>query len=379
MKKNRIAAALVLVALLVGAGLLSIIADEEKKREEGVVDEDRVEVTFPRDDHRASKRRRPTRNAPLDTARPSDAKRPPRDPIESAMTPPGGADVVFVELNAIRHSPVAERIIRCREADAMRAFDRMKENLGIDPTEDIDRLALGANVVGLSGNFSSLQVPAELGEGTPVGETGRVFTAKNDEGGGDVYLARVGQDLVLTGASRADIEAAVLRAEGTGEAGEPLRFSGAPGELYGRFGPTLLGEVLRGVDDPLVARLRELVDDGVVRATVDDNVSLSVDVTAKDAQSGTDLAQAIGGAVSAARMNAISRGDTNLARMLEQARVVPHDDGRFDVDLAVPGDVILDSLGCGPDGTPRPPESPPAPPARPDEKPVIVDDAPADE
>lgn len=365
MKKNRVVLVLVMLTLLVAAGLLSLFADEEQKRVDGVVEEQRVEVTFPRDRRDAASRKKPAaRNAPLDTARAPLPRTGNRDPIEAAMSPPGNGDVVFIELNAIRHSPIAERIIRCREDDAMRAFDEMKKNLGIDPSQDIDRLALSEGVVGVSGAFGALSLPAELGSGSPIGERGRVYeAASTDENGAPrtVFLAKVGDELLLTGQTREQVEAAALRAEGQGEVGAALQFQGAPGELYGRFGPALLKGFLGGVDDPLAARLTSLVQDGIVRANVDEHVSVSLDVTAKDAQSGTDLAQAIGGAVSAARMEAISNGNTRLAQLLEQARVMPGDDGRFDVDLAVPGEVILDALGCGPDGTPRPETANPPP------------------
>jgi hypothetical protein len=384
MKKNRVVLVLVMVALLVGAGLLSLFADEEKKRVDGVVEEQRVEVTFPRDRRDSASRKKPVaKNAPLDTARAPLPRTGNRDPIEAAMSPPGDGDVVFIELNAIRHSPIAERIIRCREADAMRAFDDMKKTLGIDPSQDIDRLALADGVVGVSGAFSGLTLPGELGAGTSVGERGRVYEAPGTDENGvprTVYLARVGDELLLTGQTREQVEAAALRAEGQGEVGAPMQFQGAPGELYGRFGPALLKGLLGGVDDPLAARLTSLVEDGIVRANVDEHVSVSLDITAKDAQSGTDLAQAIGGAVSAARMEAISSGNTRLAQLLEQARVMPGDDGRFDVDLAVPGEVILDALGCGPDGTPRPETANPTP-SEADAPPVraIEDEAPAAE
>jgi hypothetical protein len=369
MKKNRVVLVIVMLALFIGAGLLSVFADEESKRIEGIIDEERVEVTFPRDRRDTASRKKPTaRNAPLDTARAPLPRTGNRDPIESAMSPPGDGDVVFIELNAIRHSPIAERIIRCREEDALRAFDEMKKTLGVDPSQDIDRLALGDGVVGVSGAFGELTLPAELGNGTAIGERGRVYEALgSDENGAPrtVYLARVGDELLLTGQSRAEVEAAALRAEGQGAVGAPLQFQGAPGELYGRFGPALLKGLLGGVDDPLAARLTSLVQDGVVRANIDDHVSVSLDVTAVDAASGKDLAQAIGGAVSAARMEAISTGNTRLAQLLEQARVMPKDDGRFDVDLAVPGEVILDALGCAPDGTPRPATATPSVPAPP--------------
>lgn len=362
MKQNRVVILLVAVVLLVVGALLSRCSDEAERPEgeamaKAEAKERAAEVVFPRD-------RRATRRAPPPPAKPGEPAPQRReafgDPIQRAMAfPDGGA--VFVEVNAIRHSPLVERILACRKDEATDGMRQMKETLGIDPLEDVDRMALHDKVFAVSGFFDELKLPSEAGEPEAYGDGAQLYRMPNpdDPEGGTTVFGRVGEGLLLLGEDEAEVKAAIDRAEGRGETGAGLPLDVTQSEVYGRFGPELLTELLgngSGGADPLVARVSEIVTDGTVRILVDDAVSMSLDLETNDAEAGEDLSKAIGGALAGARAKAESEGNADLAALLDRARVLKQEDGRFGIDVAVPGDVILDAMGCG-EGA-APPTSP---------------------
>src|SRR5690606_34694099 len=122
-------------------------------------------------------------------------------------------------------------------------------------------------------------------------------------------------------------------------------------EIYGSIGPELIRALSAGGSDPLFGKLGELVTEGTARVLVDEHVSVSLDFEAKGETSADDLAKALGGVLALARQQANANGEVELAALLEQARVLPQEGGRFGVDVAVPGELILKGMGCAPSGS----------------------------
>lgn len=287
MKDTRV----VLAGLVIGFIVLTVLASrcEDDRIAEGVAPvPEAPKVVYPRDRPdpiRMSKRmRKPRRrgSTPLDTERARSDKRV-RDRLEAAMSAPGGGGSVFVELNAIRHSEVANKILKCRETEAMGVLDDFKERLNIDPSKDIDRVAISGESLAVSGYFKDITLPPEVGDGVEYGGAKLYETPGGVDRRGNprdpVHFAVVGEDMVVTGPSAEAVKASVDRIEGRGE----------------------------------VDRLP---------------------------------------AIAAARIQAQEQGNPEVAQLLEQARVIPADDGTFDVDVAVPGEMILNALGCDEDGNP---------------------------
>lgn len=349
MKRNRVVLLVVVAALLVVGALSSRCAEDAERPEGEKLAEAKAkrraeQVVFPRD-RRPSKRPTP----PVQPGQPVRVREAAVDPIQRAMAfPDGGA--VFVEVNAIRHSPLVESILACRKDDATEGMRQLKEQMGIDPLEDVDRMALHEEVFAASGFFDDLKVPPEAGDPEAYGDGAQLYRVPNpDDPDGATVFAKVGDGLVLLGEDEAQVKAAIDRAEGRGEAGPSLPLDVTRSEVYGRFGPELLQELLGGAAgaDPLVARVGEIVTDGTVRILVDDAVSMSLDLETSDAAAGEDLAKAIGGALAGVRAKAASEGRQDLAALLDRARVLKQEDGKFGIDVAVPGEVILDAMGCG--------------------------------
>ena len=58
----------------------------------------------------------------------------------------------------------------------------LKNELGIDPTEDIDRIGFDGDVFAASGFFENLKLPPDIGPGTPYGDGARMWTETSPEG-----------------------------------------------------------------------------------------------------------------------------------------------------------------------------------------------------
>ena len=369
--KRRLPLILVVIALLGAAFWLSRCSDKAIDRANGR-DPDKVtkKVVYPRDAPASD-------DADLRNARPTAAATK-RDPLLSALSDKGA---VVLELNAIRHSPLAEKVLACRAQAANDGLSKLKNALGIDPLEDLDRVGLDNNVVVVTGHFENLKIPKDLGAAQPYGTAARIYTLADsgddaptgtdpaDKDRKPLYVAQVGDGLMVTAASEDELHAAIDRVEGRAEAGTPLPSSLMNAEAYGAIGPELLQSLLAGAHDPLATRMQEVLTGGQLRMNVDDAVGLSVDLTAKSDDDTRDLGKSVSGALAALRSKAALEGDTELAGLLEQARV-DTDHGKLQIDVAVPGALVLKAMGCDENGKPLPgskarayatPPSPPTP------------------
>ena len=158
--------------------------------------------------------------------------------------------------------------------------------------------------------------------------------------------------MLVSGTSEAAVKAAMDRASTPGESPSELPEGFGQGEVYGTVGAAFLQSVLGSSDDPVAKRVAELVTSSTVRMNVDEDAALSLDMKAVDEKSAKELSAAVGGAFAGLRMQAQQSGDEELAYLLEQARVEPQADGRFNIDVAVPGEVLLKGMGCNADGEP---------------------------
>lgn len=345
--KNRGVLVLVAVALafLLLAYLLSRTSAEVAGADAGTaVAARKAPVVFPRDQYKGS--------GALATAKPTTPEKKAKlDAMQRALIQPGGKGAVFVEANAIRHAPLMEKMLRCRQDDSADGLNQMKQEFGIDPLEDVDRVGFDGDVFVASGFFNDIKVPAELGEGTAYGDNGRIWTATDDDGT-KVAFGKLGDGMLISGIDEAQVKAAMERASSTSDVPAELPAGFGQGEVYGTVGAAFLASVLGSSGDPVAQKVAELVTSSTVRMNVDEDAALSLDMQAVDGKSADELSKAIGGAFAGLRMQAQQSGDQELAWLLEQARVEPGEDGRFNVDVAVPGEVLLRGMGCGPDGTP---------------------------
>jgi hypothetical protein len=348
MKKQNAILVVVAAGLLLASFLFARCGEEQIAGKGGATIATPVkQIEFPRD----RKRRKPA--AVVDVAAP-----PPRTPsvgrdkLSRALASPGKDGALVVEVNAIRHSPLVDKLLACEQArrgDGANGLQTLKEQLGVDVTEDVDRVAFDKDVLAVSGFFQDLKLPEELGAGDSYGDGGRIFKVK-DDGGKDMVIGKVGDELLVTGFNEEQVKAAIDRAEGRGTTGPTFPEGLAAGEVYGLVGPAFLKDLMTDVNDPAANRLAEVITQSTVQIAVDDAAALSLDIQARTPDEGKDLGKALGGIVSMARAQAEQDGNEELAGLLEQANIVPRDDGSVAFDLAVPGKDLLRLFGCGENG-----------------------------
>ena len=364
--KNRallvIVIAVVVLSLLAMASFLSGASVED-------VGEGEMEVVYPRDLPEGPKRkaRRPD-NKPEDR---SDGPEPVAVPrnlpklntnvgtgVQRAVGTPGKGYVV-IDLGAIGHSDLANKILKCHEARASSRLDKVREATGLNLREDVEQVGISDGVIALGGRLGTLKIPKELGEGQRYGDGGRIYevarqprdakAGKPDKNSGKPwFVARVGDGLMLAGDTRQEVMKAIDRAEGR-ERAEVA--TGGHADVRGRLTGSDLQELLAGGEnDAQLAPIAELAKGVALRMNVEDHVALSVDMEAEDKGTATDLSAALKSAVTMARQLARREGHKKTAWLLDQARFHKPGNEGFALDLAVPGDFILKGLGCDKDG-----------------------------
>jgi hypothetical protein len=329
-KKPLLALVISAVVLLALAFFLSRGSAEASSADAGPAPKEpskKVAVTFPRD-------------------RMND---PHRKPVVLAQ---GQSGAVFIEANAIRHAPLVEAMLKCREKENHGGLEEMKQKLGIDPMEDVDRVGFDGKVFVASGFFAKLKVPEELGAPAVYGDKGKVWSTVDDKGQ-RAYFGQLGDDMVLTAGSEDELHAAMDRASGKTPVQTPDLPAGfGEGEIYGSVGASFIQSLFSESSDPMTQSLGKLLTSSTVRADVDQDAAFSMDLQAIDDKAGGDLSDAMKGVLAGLHAKAEKDGDDDLANLLEQARVSPSADGHFSLDVALPGETILRGMGCNADGTP---------------------------
>lgn len=346
MRKKRVG---VIVAIGVGALVLAAVlarCGDERLNGGTVVAPPAKKVDFPRDRAmRALRERAKTKQATTTTPTKETAG---RDRLTRAMSSPGKNGAVMIEVNALRHSPLVDAILECRKqqnTDDANGLALLKSEFGIDLTEDVDRVAMDAEVLAVSGFFSKLQLPADVGVGTAYGDGGRIFSMTTDDNK-PAFMAKVGDDLMLTSTDEGQLKAAIDRAEGRAEAPPSFPEGIVGGEIYGLIGPELLKGLVGLAGDSPLAPFSDMLTTSALRVAVDEDAALSLDLGARSPEDADQLSRAIGGALAVARADAKNNGHDELAALLEQARVEPRGDGSIALDVAVPGKDLLRILGC---------------------------------
>src|SRR5262249_41958713 len=138
---------LVAVVLLLAAGLLMSSAEQRPSRP------GREPVAFPyylrqhELERQGARRTLPVRPHSDQPGAPAT-----RDPLLAAL-PGTGQLAVVVEANALRHSPIGELLLKCLSRSERDELAALKEKVGIDPLQDIDRVAVTSEGMLVSGFF----------------------------------------------------------------------------------------------------------------------------------------------------------------------------------------------------------------------------------
>lgn len=289
---------------------------------------------------RAKKRQTLPPRAP---ANDEPASRDVQDPVLRALPPRGPGDVaVVVEVNAIRHSPAAEMLLRCMEAEDRARLDEIRETFGIDPLQDLDRFVLGPKgTTVVSGNFGALDLDAlPDAQRSSYGDHGTIVRTSSDK-----VAAKWRDEMVVVADSLEDAQAAIDRLEGRTSITEPaVHDSIAYGEAYGYVAPELLAQMLPerdGLREKILAAAKEVE----LHLDTRSDVGIVADVRGDDPAALEELGVMIGAALSVARIQARTTDDDELEELLDMAKVIP-DGGAFRLEMAVPLAYLAEHLGA---------------------------------
>lgn len=347
--------ALAVVLLAIGAGLMFSGSGEEPAPEpKKVVFPSRMQNDqWKRNDAR---RTQVVPNQAPDAGVATGEKPRMRDPVLAALPRGKGHSAVIIEANALRYSPIGELLLDCLMRDGGKRLEEFRKASGVDPLNDLDRLAITDNGVVFSGNFSKARfqemfqerVSSDYGPGARVYEPGSVLMPLDDGGvrrGRDTAAFGTWNDQMLVVGDTPDSVKEVLdRVQGGGSAARPvLPEDAAYGEMYGVLSVEQIARLLPPDQAELAQRLNEAAETVEFHMDASSDMAMVAYFNGADESKVTDLGKSLGAALSVARLKAQAEGNKDLAQMLDFAKVQPGGSS-FRLELAVPLDVLKERL-----------------------------------
>jgi hypothetical protein len=336
-------------------------------------------VTIPRyarsEDFERMEARRTWMAPVLDGGAPVFGERPPArsDPLLAALPVPKGGSAVVMEVNALRHSPAGELMVECfSQRTRGRGVESMQRRLGINPLQDVDRVAMwdsGAIMTGNLGKFPWDKV-ATSHSVKGYGEHGKLYRPGQDglvdleDGGTQLQgstLGRWKEEIVFITDTEEEAKTILDRLEGRARAEQSVISEDmAYGELYGTLGAKEVAELLPEDRPELKELFLKGADSVALHLDATGDVGLLAEVQGAGSEELQDVAKSLGAALAVARFKAKADGEEELAELLELARVNPNGKGNFSLELAVPLELMKRKMSfC------RPPTDPDGPPATP--------------
>ncbi|WP_373533610.1 hypothetical protein, partial [Microcoleus sp.] len=281
-----------------------------------------------------------------------------RDPMLVALPVDPKRSAMVFELEALKEAPIMQIWIDCllenSEADRYRrGLERFKERFGVDPLEDVERIAVSSDrVMLLQGAFEDATFdPAEWTQRT-YGQGGVIY--ENVESGRVVGMW--GDDMMIASGqtdSAGPVEEAIDRLESTDPAQKSiLDDHQAYGDVYGVLSPDDLAKMFPEEQAALADKVREVVERVDIHVDASDDVAMVADVDGPGAEDLEDLSKSFGAALAVGRIKAQSDGDEKLAQLLDFAKVKPPRGGGFSLDVALPIEVLKDLGPCRKDRGP---------------------------
>ena len=245
-------------------------------------------------------------------------------------------NVALVHVNALLNTPLFDRIRRCMPADWETMMEGMAQ-IGIDLERDVDRLAVTADGMAMSGFFDGKPIARNVARTWPDPEEreyrGHAIWLSRYSG-----IAQIGNLLVV--GSRDSMNRLLDRAL------DPAPESADPQDVYGdvfiRSDLSHLRGPVNGAKPDLMDAILEGLSGVTVRANVWDTVALSVEGKPQPGRSVNDLAGMARGAIALAREQ-VDPSNVELATLAELAKVSGSGDA-LSIDLALPMDDLFDKL-----------------------------------
>lgn len=291
-----------------------------------------------------------------------------RDPMLVALPDDPARSAMVFEVAALKEAPLMKIWIDCllakSEADRdRRGLERFKERFGIDPLEDVERIAVSSErVMLMQGSFADATFDPEEWAQRTYGEKGVIY--ENRETGRVVGMW--GEDMMIASGqpdSAEPVEDAIDRLESTDpEQKSILDDHQAYGDAYGVLSPEDLAKMFPEEQAGLAEKVRQVVEHVDVHVDASEDVAMVADVRGPGGDDLEDLSKSFGAALAVGRIKAQNDGDEKLAQLLDFAKVKQPRGGQFSLDVALPIDVLKDLGPCRKDDAEDPP--PRARPAR---------------
>lgn len=293
-----------------------------------------------REDHQRANARRvlvpaPEQGAGEEAPVREDSARP-VDPVLAALPSEVKTGVVVVEANAIRHSPVGELMVECLlSRDDGAGMQRLRDELGVDPLEAVDRIAMSDEGLVISGHFEEAKWKELFSnEGRAFGREGTIYAPRAGEDPMRVAVWR--NQVVVFADDDAKAELALDRIEGRGLHGAPVIDEGMTyGEIYGVLSAQQLAELLPPDQKLIADKLRDAAEHIELHVDTTRDVGVVADVRGPSGRDTRDLGKTLGAALAVGRLKAQADGDRDLAELLDLARVVPGGED-FRLELGLP-------------------------------------------
>jgi hypothetical protein len=329
------------VLLLVLAAALMFSGDPPIPRE-------LAEVSLPKRMSADERDRNEHRRTLLELPQLNDAGRivapapPPRDPVLALMPQEIKRAAVVAEFNAIVNSDIGALMLDClfKGADGDERFLNSLRDAGLDPTRNVDRLALIDDAFVVTGSFKSVPF-GELGGTKPTtkdyGRQGKIYQWAQPDGGTSSG-ATWGDQMLIGGVDEASLRTLLDRLDSSN--GRPpsqaLTEEQAYGEVFGVVTPEAISELIAPQDQQLADTFRSAAKSVQLHADVSHDVGLVADIDGADSQKTEQLRRALGGALSLGRMQAQAKGRADEAELLDSASVAAAGNGRFRMQAGLP-------------------------------------------
>jgi hypothetical protein len=367
---------LVAAVLLIAAATALMLLGEE-----AVHPPPRADVNFPRrlrpEERERLERRRflPAQPAPAPAKGEPPTPARPQDPVLAALASKRKRSAVVVEANAIRNSPIGQLLLDClaaRSRGRSNPVEEIKQRVGVDVLQDLDRVAMTEDGVLLSGHFENArwsEAFKDRATSSSYGE-GATFYRMNPrtlrDGGtsqSSEVVATWKNQLLFVADSPEEAQAIIDRLEGRAPVAEPLITEQQTyGEIYGVLSAQDLAKILPPDQAALADRIRSAAERVELHVDTSKDVGIVAQIQGSDSSQVTDLGKSLGAALSLSRLKAQADGDQNVAEFLELARVVPDGD-QFKLEMALPLALLEKHLAwCRDTSSPPPEQDPPAEP-----------------
>lgn len=267
---------------------------------------------------------------------------PPRDPVLAIMPAEIKRVAVVAEFNAIVNSDIGTLMMDClfKGDEGDERFLNSLRDAGLDPTRNIDRLALIDDAFVVTGSFKSVPF-GELGGTKPTtkdyGRQGKIYEWPQPDGG-TATGATWGDQMLIGGVDEASLKTILDRLDSSNArpATQALSEDQAYGEVFGVVTADAVSELIGRQDQQLADTFRSAAKNVQLHADVSHDVGLVADIDGADSEKTEQLRRALGGALSLGRMQAQAKGRTDEAQLLDSASVAAAGNGRFRMQAGLP-------------------------------------------